>query len=377
MVKGDFSRWHYRRRDNFNGVLPQQGRVLVDFDGTTQTRIINDWQDVAADDVIGSGVAAVPADAPGSFHVDRARVVAGDVIVTVEPGRVWVDGILLHLHENAAVDRIATYLQPPVQNPPGTVASIAAGVRDAVVLEVWREAISGFQLPDILIEPALGGPDTAERLYTASTFRLYRMAPGDTCTSISLADDSSKKGKLKVTLQPTLASGGDCPVVQGGGYTGFEHHLYRIEVADVTAGGPMFKWSRFNGGLVGRGVFDAGAQRVNITANLAAINTSGLSQFYLEAEEFDAQQGVWRVTYGAPVTLNSSNQLVLPGAATFGAIPPSPNPIFFRLWDGIKTMAAFPIAVPHARVSHRGQPRGTRRRHPPGIRCRCPRQVHA
>jgi len=344
-VKGDFSRWHYRRRDNFNGVLPQQGRVLLDSDGTAQTRIINDWQDVAADDIIGSGVAAVPADVSNSFHVNRARVVAGDVIVTVEPGRVWVDGLLLHLPGNAAVDRIATYLEPPVQNPPGTVATIGDGVRDAVVLEVWREAINGFQLPEILIEPALGGPDTAERVYTASEFRLYRMAAGDSCTSIALADDFPNKGKLKVTLQPTVVSGGDCPVVQGGGYTGFEHHLYRIEVADVTAGGPMFKWSRFNGGLVGRGVFDAAGLRVNITANLAPINTCGLSQFYLEAEEFDPQRGRWMVTYGAPVTINTSNQLVLPAAATFGTIPTSPNPVFFRLWDGIKTMAAFPIAV--------------------------------
>jgi len=57
----------------------------------------------------------------------------------------------------------------------------------------------GFQLPDILIEPALGRPDTAERLCTASTFRLYRMAPGDTCTSIPVADDSSKKSVAEQT----------------------------------------------------------------------------------------------------------------------------------------------------------------------------------
>jgi hypothetical protein len=345
MLKGDFSRWHYRRRDNFNGVLPQQGRVLLDADGTAQSRIVTDWQDVAAEDIIGAGAAAVPSDRPDSFHIGRARVQGSDVIVTVEPGRIWADGRLVHLEEAAAVDRVATYLQPPVQNPPGTVAGIAAGVRDAVVLEVWREAINGFQLPDLLIEPALGGPDTAERIYTASAFRLYRMGAGDTCASIPIADDFSGKGKLKVTLQPTVTSGGDCPVVEGGGYTGFEHHLYRVEVADVASGGPMFKWSRFNGGLVGRGIFDAAAKRVNITANFAAITTCGLSGLYLEAEEFDAQQGMWRVTYGAPVTLNSSNQLVLPAAATFGTIPSSPASVFFRLWDGLKTMAGFPVSA--------------------------------
>lgn len=343
-MKGDFSRWHHHRRDNFNGVLPQQGRVLLDADGTDQTRILNDWQDVAAADVIGAGVAAVPAELPDAFRITRARVLAGEVVVTVQPGRVWADGLLLHLPEIAPVDRVAKYLEPPIQQPAGTVASIAAGVRDAVVLEVWREALNGFQLPDLLIEPALGGPDTAERVHTASAFRLYRMGAEDTCASIPLDDDFSVRGKLKVTLQPSIAVGGDCPVVQGGGYTGFEHHLYRVEIADVAAGGPMFKWSRFNGGLVGRGVFDAAGLRVNITANLAAVNTCGLSQFYLEAEEFDAQRGHWVVTYGAPVTLNSSNQLVLPaGPGTFGTIPTSPNAVFFRLWDGIRDTAAFPI----------------------------------
>ncbi len=345
-MKGDFSRWHYRRRDNFNGVLPQQGRVLLDSDGAAQTRILTDWEDIAAEDIIGGGVAAVPADLPDAFQINRARVQAGKVLVTVKPGRVWADGLLLHLPEDAPVDRVATYLLPPIQQPPGTAGSIAAGVRDAVVLEVWREAINAFQVPDLLIEPALGGPDTAERVHTAAAFRLYRMGPDDTCASLALNDDLSTRGKLKVTLQPTVAVGGDCPVVQGGGYTGFEHHLYRVEIADVSSGGPMFKWSRFNGGLVGRGVFDAAGLRVNITANLAAINTCGLTQFFLEAEEFDADRGHWAVTYGAPVTLNSSNQLVLPaGPGTFGSIPTSPNPVFFRLWDGIRDVAAFPIGL--------------------------------
>jgi hypothetical protein len=346
-MKGDFSRWHFARRDNFIGVLPQQGRVLLDGDGIADTRIRNDWEDVHAQDTIGTGVAAVPAALPNSFRVNRARVQGADVIVTLAPGRVWADGWLVHLDEPAPVDRTATYLQPPIQNPAGTVAGIANGVRDAVVLEVWREAINGFQRPDILIEPALGGVDTAERAHTASALRLFRMGANDNCETIrsQLQDNFAAKGKLKVTLQPTVAVGGDCPVVEGGGYTGFEHQTYRVEIADVAAGPASFKYSRFNGGLVGRGVFDAVALRVNITANLAAINTSGLSQFYLEAEEFNAARGHWRVTYGAPVTLNASNQLVLPAAPTFGAMPTSPDPVFFRLWDGIRQIAAFPISA--------------------------------
>ena len=347
-MKGDFSRWRFKRSDNFSGILPQQGRVLLDSDGTAQTHIWTDWQDVAAADVIGGGVAAVPAGLGASFKIDSARIDSGQVKVTVEPGRVWADGLLVHLTEPAPVERVATYLGPPIQSPEASVTTIGSGVRDAVVLEVWREAINGFQIPDVLIEPALGGPDTAERVRTSAAFRLYRMGPGDTCANIPIGDDFSKKGKLKATLEPTIVTPGDCPVVQSGGYSGFEHHLYRIEIADLPAASPpMFKWSRFNGGLVGRAIFDGATLRANITANLAAINTSGLSKFYLEAEEFNTARGVWEVTYGAEATLNNSNQLVLNPVATFGAIPsspPAPAPpktVFFRLWDGLRPISAF------------------------------------
>jgi hypothetical protein len=39
-----------------------------------------------------------------------------------------------------------------------------------VVLEVWREELSAFQLPELLFEPALGDPDTTERVLTSARF---------------------------------------------------------------------------------------------------------------------------------------------------------------------------------------------------------------
>ena len=60
-----------------------------------------------------------------------------------------------------------------------------------------------------------------------------------------------------MSLAPPPVLEEECPVVGGGGYLGFEHHLYRIEVADGDPLAPArFKWSPWNGGLVGRGVFD-------------------------------------------------------------------------------------------------------------------------
>jgi len=351
-MKGDFSNWRNEAGQNFAGVLHQQGRVLLDADWNAQTAITNYWEDTAGSDIIGARVAGVPASLPNSFKVTTAAHAGGttDVQLQINPGRVWADGLLAELlgepdpTSNNPVPRTATYLKPPVQDPGFDVSTIAAGVRDAVVLEVWREEINAFQLPDLLIEPALGGPDTTERVHTAFDFRLMRLAAGDTCENISnrLQDDFSKKGKLKVSLEPETIGTGDCPTVAGGGYVGFEHNLYRVEIADVDSGPPQFKWSQYGGGLVGRGHFDAVKKEVTIKANLQAITNSGLPSFYLEALEYDKARGFWRVTYGAKATLN--NDVLSLGTKVFGTIPTNPQPTdttFFRLWNDIALVTAF------------------------------------
>ena len=136
-MTGDFSSLYFDVGDNFNGVLYQQGRVSLDADGNSQTRIINAWEDTAARDIIGAGVAAVPADAPDSFRIETATLtVADEVQLTLLPGRVWADGLLVHLDETPPITRTAMYLQPPVQDPPADTSTTANGVRDAVILEV-------------------------------------------------------------------------------------------------------------------------------------------------------------------------------------------------------------------------------------------------
>lgn len=341
-MKGDFSRPYAQPDDNYSGVLYQQGRVFIDADGNAQTRIALGWQDAAGRDLLGATVAAVPSEEPDAFKIDSATVSGDHVHLTLEPGRLWAGGIPVRLDETAPVGRDATYLSPPAAH----TGSIADGVRDAVILEVWREALSGFQLddPTQLVEPALGGPDTTERLMTGFDIRLLRLEDGDTCTNIAgkLADDPSTKGHLTVSLQPTTVVPGDCPVEDSGGYTGFEHNTFRIEIAEVDASGAWLKWSRNNGGLVGRGLFDAATKLVTITANLQPIITAGRDSFYLETRVYDVATGRWRLTYGATVTLNASNQLVLPMTPSFGAIPAPGTPVFFRLWDELRNTADFP-----------------------------------
>lgn len=343
-MKGDFSRGDAINEPNLNGVLHQQGRVFLDRDWNDQTQIALDWQDGAAKQIIGANVAAISTQQPNAFKVIGATVNGNQVKLEIHPGQGWADGLAVTLPGESNVTHTATYLEPPIQNPSGRVSEIQNGIRDAVILEVWREALNGFQMPEILIEPALGGPDTTERVLTSMRFRLFRLAADQDCDNIidKLQDDVSNKGKLTVSLQETTKTGGDCPVVEGGGYTGFEHQLYRIEIALVKDGIPSFKWSQFNGGLVGRGEFkvEGTNKKIKLTANDQAIKMSGLTDFYLEVIKLDEEQGFWRVTYGAEVTLNGDDLEV---ANERYAEPNLPSgKVFFRLWNGISAIASFP-----------------------------------
>ena len=342
-MKGDFSKLDFHPSANFTGVLHQQGRALLDQDWNASSTINRFRRQLQGRDAIGAHVAAVPAELRDSFRVTQAAVNGSDIDITLEPGRVWVDGMALLVPGESSSTRPAAYFTPPVQATPPAPAT----GKDAVILEIRQEALNGFQDPQTLIEPALGGVDTTERIRLCHSLRLLRLTEGDECSNLvdKLADDFNAKGKLTVTPADTLAISGDCPVALGGGYTGFEHYLYRIENAPAdTAGNARFKWSRFNGGLVGRGTFDSLASEIDITANDQMINHCGLSGFYLEALQPDADGGPWEIVFTADATLAADGQLSLVNID--GTWPGSGGgEAFFRLWDGLGLIADYLLAT--------------------------------
>lgn len=355
-MRGDFSSFWQKEEDrNFNGVLHQQGRVLLDRDWNAQAEIVSDWQTTAAADIIGAGVAAVPADAVDSFKVTGAEIKTAPnrIEIKVNGGRVWADGLLIESAAAAvSIAREATYLEPPVQDPQAAIPNNPPNtplIRDAVILEAWHEELSAFQIPELLIEPALGGVDTTERFQTAYRFRLYRMDADDTCDSIigQLADKFADKGKLTAVLEDDTTVDEDCPVAKGGGYTGFEHQLYRIEIAQTKHVEKYFKWSQFNGGLVGRGTFDSPNRKVRIDANLNAILHSDLTSFYLETLE--EKNGYWQVTFGAKATLDTADNslTIAPDAQVhFNTVAAMDGKkVFFRLWNDLRKIADFDEAT--------------------------------
>ena len=345
IMKGDFSFLPFDTEPRYTSVLHQQGRVLLDRDWNEAAAIASAWRTAVGRDTFGPGWLSVPVSNPQAFKLISATTDGQQVKLQLDAGRAWADGLSLSLAAPSTF--VASYFAPPFQSPQADPSSIADGVRDLVVLDVWEEAVSGFQDPLDLIEPALGGPDTTERTQAFANLRLLRLGPNDDCNAAAdLADDFGAKGKLTVSPAPVLSITGDCPLEAGGGYTGLEHYLYRIEIADPDgAGQARFKWSQWNAGLVGRGLYAAGAPgtgSVNITANDQLINHCGVSDFYLEALAFDASLGNWAVTLTADATLAQDGVLALSNVQ--GAWPViTPSTGFFRLWNGIARIADFPL----------------------------------
>ncbi|GGX79731.1 hypothetical protein GCM10007160_03900 [Litchfieldella qijiaojingensis] len=346
-MKGDFSQLNFQPVDNFTGVWHQQGRVLLDQDWNAETEIARHLRELLGQDVIGPDLVGIPAAEPDSWRVVSAESDGSGVEVTVEPGRGWIDGLHLYIPGEMPLVLPTTWFGPPIDDPQPDAASIAAGERDAVILEAWEEAFSAFQDPQCLLEPALGGPDTTERSILHYRLRLLRLRDGEDCGNLErLLDDPDQQGHLTVTPAPTLAIGGDCPVQAGGGYSGFEHYLFRIEVASPTTDGEArFKYSRFNGGLVGRGTFDNALDQISVLANDQMIDHCGLDDFFLEVLAPHDSGTYWEVVMEADASSVGDGVLSLtnivgawPGAASDEA--------FFRLWDGTRLIQTFATGAP-------------------------------
>lgn len=346
---GDFTRSPLGLRHRDAGILHQQGRVLLDTDVNAQTAIATHWQEQAARAAFGSSIVAVPAYLGESLSVLEATFGAAGATaqVVLTPGEAWVDGVRVGADADAAtpgrLTRTARYLDPV---PPPADAG-AAGTRDALVLEVFREAHSAFQRTELL-EPALGGVDTTQRLHHALRARLVRLADGEQCEDLlsRLLDDANARGRLTVTLADDPIPAGDCPVDLQAGYTGFEHYLYRIEIAQRDAPEPKLKWSRFNGGLVGRGDFDSLSRKLTLTHNREAILRSGISSFYLEVVRYDPALGHHQVVFGANAAIDPDEDLLVDALVELGTL--TSGPCFFRLWDGIEPVATYSVGSPVA-----------------------------
>jgi hypothetical protein len=269
-MSADYSRWPVRRRD-YTAVRLQQGRVLTDADWNEQALMPERRERLETIDSFGRAV--IPMATNDAFKIEA---VAGPDL-TIGVGRAYVDGLLV---ENAGTrgsfdpvtaetDGIGPVLystQPWLPNPPGLPAPPYAAY-----LKVWQRERSAVEDPS-LIEPALG-VDTSTRQQTVWQVKAVATPPGTTCAGVDgliAAAEAAAAGRLTTGTAVVPGQPDPCRVVPGGGYTGLENQLYRVEVhrGGVVGGaaGATFKWSR-DGGAVASRVLSINAARDRIVVD--------------------------------------------------------------------------------------------------------------
>jgi len=260
-MSGDYSRWSFEPWRDFGAVLAQQGRIHTDADWNEWVSIV--LRRLQAETVDALGRAVVPSETPDGFRIQAA---GGNL--TIGLGRAYVDGLLAENHgdprpewhpvlaELRGTAAIAYDKQPYYPNAP----ALPGGGPHLAYLKVWQREIGHVEQPSI-VEKALG-IDTTARLQTAWQVRLIEVPAGTDCgtplTSIPafVAAEPPAAGRLSSRTAEVPGQPDPCEVPAGGGFSGVENQLYRVEVhrggGIGGANGATFKWSRDNATVASR-----------------------------------------------------------------------------------------------------------------------------
>lgn len=235
MGKRDISRSMFDPRKHYTAIWQQQGRIVTDFDQ-------NDGQAISAEerrrtrvDVIGAY--GSPDD---GFRVSDPRRAGGNLDFDLLAGTVYLGGLRLELDADQTYRTQLDRLQVP------SIAAPAAGTtrRDLVMLEAFEAAVTAVEDGELL-DPALGGADTAARNRRFQRIHVLpdvnavncdqawnRMSEimADTDTG-SLAVDCKRVVNTRLTVTYTEEGVDDdlCEPAVGGGYLGAENQAIRVQ----------------------------------------------------------------------------------------------------------------------------------------------------
>jgi hypothetical protein len=249
-MKIDISRVTFDPNDDFSAVLMQQGRVQLDADWNEQASILDRRIRTESLDILGHS--AVPLTTPDGF---RLELTAG--VLSIQPGRMYVDGLLAENHGGAPEE-----FDPVLQEERGTLPltydaqpylpaapGLPADGTHIAYLDVWQRECTYLQHD--LIEKAVG-VDTTARIQTVWQVKVLELDdPGDIDCTDSVPEwdalTQPSAGRLTSSTATSSAPPDVCTIPPGADYRGAENRLYRVEIHE---GGDLatakFKWSRNN-----------------------------------------------------------------------------------------------------------------------------------
>jgi Family of unknown function (DUF6519) len=280
-MSSDRSRLSDRRGHLYTGIVAQQGRVLLDRD-------VNDLQDIvlsrlATDvrDIVGpSGTpddgfrigAPNTAPTPGFWSPPEPATASppeppgsGDDFL-IGAGSMYLGGHRIEFpprQEGHAVTY--SYLDQPDWPVPDAIAANLA--LELVYLDAVLQEVSAVEDPDLL-EVALGGPDTAQRLRFLRRVKRETVEASDCATAweqaianwatLGLTFDPttmrlSAAARLQVSFTEDAGTGDPCDPTATGGYLGADNQLIRVQIsAPPGTQQPTLVWGYDNASFIYR-----------------------------------------------------------------------------------------------------------------------------
>ncbi len=257
-MAGDYTRFTFKPRRDYSGVLKQQGRVDLDADFNELIEIIDRRWRSETIDIIDHCV--VPNTTPDAFFITPTAMGAFDIGI----GRMYVDGIQVENHGRAPLEyqadlgelrgtlRVPYADQPYLPAPLPPPLAAAPGTSDLIYIDVWQREVTVLEDSSIR-EIALGGPDTTTRVQSVWQVRALQDVGEHGCGDDIAAWDqlvAPSAGRLTTSAVAPPASDDPCIISPAGGFRGLENRLYRVEIhstGPIGGGAPArFKWSRNN-----------------------------------------------------------------------------------------------------------------------------------
>lgn len=258
-MSGDYSRKTFKAKNNYSGVLMQQGRVQLDADWNEQVEMNVRRQRAETVDTLGRAV--VPMETPDGFKIELQ---AGEL--SIFPGRMYVDGLLAENHgagpkqfysvldEERGTQPFLYQEQPFFPNAQLIEPLPTSGTHIAYV-DVWQREVTYVKQPD-LVEVAIG-VDTTARWQIVWQVKVLHLDPqpeaGFECGEQHDAWDNviaPSAGRLSTAIVEPQEEDDVCLVPTEGGYRALENRLYRVEIHEGgDLGTATFKWARHNASI--------------------------------------------------------------------------------------------------------------------------------
>jgi hypothetical protein len=265
-MPSDRSRTSDDLRQQYQCVVLQQGRVILDRDFNELQAILSDQ--IAADALDEIGPIGTPDDGFLVGRLPRSRVRpkadSNPLDFALAPGVYYVGGQRAVLPPPAAW---SYFHQPDWIKPVPPDLSSNDRAFEAIYLHLFEQEVSAVEDPDLL-DVALGGPDTTQRVRLMRRVERHRATSLD-CTSawnavIELWQSQGYRFRpatmrlepleqLQVSFAPATTAFNPCdPVVQEG-YLGAENQTIRVQIAKQDADNkPRLLWGYENASVLYR-----------------------------------------------------------------------------------------------------------------------------